>query len=97
MPESKKPADDSSGVPDAENPESTREQMANAVRFKDLPASLQAKLSAIQEAARMRRGSLAESADGQLPTTSDLDAERQMELARIVMDTRREVLRRLAK
>jgi hypothetical protein len=43
------------GVPDAENPEWTREQMAGALRFSDLPASLQAKLSAIQESARKKR------------------------------------------
>jgi len=47
---------DTYGVPDAENPEWTREQMAGAMRFKDLPPSLQAKLSAIQESARGKRG-----------------------------------------
>jgi len=43
-------------VTDPDNPEWTREEMARAMRFKDLPASLQAKLSAIQEASRKKRG-----------------------------------------
>jgi uncharacterized protein (DUF4415 family) len=44
------------GVPDAENPEWTKEMFARSLRFDQLPASLQAKLSAIQEASRKRRG-----------------------------------------
>jgi len=43
-------------VTDPDNPEWTREQMARAMRFKDLPPSLQTKLSAIQEASRRKRG-----------------------------------------
>jgi uncharacterized protein (DUF4415 family) len=56
MPKTKKPVPDTDGVPDAENPEWTKEMFARAKRFKDLPASLQAKLSAIQEASRNKRG-----------------------------------------
>ena len=43
-------------VTDPDNPEWTREQMAGAMRFNDLPESLRSKLSAIQEASRKRRG-----------------------------------------
>jgi len=56
MPKTKRPADDSVGVPDAENPEWTKEMFARSKRFKDLPQSLQDKLSAIQDASRQRRG-----------------------------------------
>ena len=56
MPKTKEPVPDTYGVPDAENPEWTEEMFARAMRFKDLPASLQAKLSAIQEASRKKRG-----------------------------------------
>jgi uncharacterized protein (DUF4415 family) len=56
MPETKDQVDESYGVPDAENPEWTKEMFARAKRFNDLPASLQAKLSAIQEASRKKRG-----------------------------------------
>ncbi len=47
---------DTYGVPDAENPEWTKEKFDRSIGFKELPASLQAKLSAIQEASRKRRG-----------------------------------------
>jgi uncharacterized protein (DUF4415 family) len=47
---------DTDGVPDAENPEWTKEKFDRSIGFKDLPPSLQAKLSAIQEASRKRRG-----------------------------------------
>ncbi len=56
MPKTKQPVEDSYGVPDAENPEWTKERFARAKRFHELPPSLQAKLSAIQEASRKRRG-----------------------------------------
>ena len=56
MPKTKEPVPNTDGVPDAENPEWTEEMFARSKRFKDLPASLQAKLSAIQEASRRRRG-----------------------------------------
>jgi uncharacterized protein (DUF4415 family) len=56
MPANEQPVDDSYGVPDAENPEWTKERFARAKRFHELPLSLQAKLSAIQEASRKRRG-----------------------------------------
>ena len=56
MPKTNQVADDSYGVPDAENPEWTQERFARAMRFKDLPPSLQVKLAAIQEASRKRRG-----------------------------------------
>ena len=56
MPRPKRPVSDAYGVPDAENPEWAKEMFARSKRFKDLPASLQAKLSAIQEASRKRRG-----------------------------------------
>jgi len=56
MPNTKPTADDSYGVPDAENPEWTKERFAQAKRFHELPESLQAKLSAIQESSRRRRG-----------------------------------------
>jgi uncharacterized protein (DUF4415 family) len=44
------------GVPDEENPEWTKEDFARSLTFDQLPASLQAKLSAIQEASRKKRG-----------------------------------------
>jgi uncharacterized protein (DUF4415 family) len=56
MPETKQQADETEGVPDAENPVWTKERFARAMRLKDLPESLQAKLTAIQEASRKRRG-----------------------------------------
>jgi len=56
MPKTKEPVAESYGVPDAENPEWTQETFDRSIGFKDLPASLQAKLSAIQEASRKRRG-----------------------------------------
>ncbi len=56
MPETKERVDDLYGVPDAENPEWTKEMFARAKRFKDLPPGLQAKLTAIQETARKKRG-----------------------------------------
>jgi uncharacterized protein (DUF4415 family) len=56
MPKTKQPTDDSYGVPDAENPEWTKERFARAKRFDELPESLRNKLSAIQEASRKRRG-----------------------------------------
>jgi uncharacterized protein (DUF4415 family) len=56
MPKTKESVPDADGVPDAENPEWTEEMFARSKRFKDLPASLQAKLSAIQEASRGKRG-----------------------------------------
>jgi len=55
MPETKELVDDDYGVPDAENPEWTKEMFARAKRFKDLPPGLQAKLTAIQETARKKR------------------------------------------
>ena len=55
MPETKELVDDHYGVPDAENPEWTKEMFARAKRFTDLPPGLQAKLSAIQETARKKR------------------------------------------
>jgi uncharacterized protein (DUF4415 family) len=54
MPKTKEPVQD--GIPDAENPEWTKEMFDRSKRFEDLPASLQAKLSAIQKASRKRRG-----------------------------------------
>jgi hypothetical protein len=45
-------------VPDADNPEWTKEKFARAKRFDELPESLRNKLSAIQEASRKRRGLL---------------------------------------
>jgi uncharacterized protein (DUF4415 family) len=56
MPKTKEPVPDTYGVPDAENPEWTKEMFARSKRFKDLPASLQVRLSAIQEASRKKRG-----------------------------------------
>lgn len=56
MPKNTKTVTDAYGVPDAENPEWTKGKFARSVGFKDLPASLQAKLSAIQEASRKKRG-----------------------------------------
>jgi len=56
MPETNQSADDSYGIPDAENPEWTKERFARAMRFKDLPEGLRNKLSAIQEASRKKRG-----------------------------------------
>ena len=56
MPKTKQPVDNSYGVPDAENPEWTRETFARAKRFHELPERLQAKLSGIQESARGKRG-----------------------------------------
>jgi uncharacterized protein (DUF4415 family) len=56
MSKTEEPGSDTYGVPDAENPEWTKEMFARSMRFKDLPASLQAKLSTIQEASRKRRG-----------------------------------------
>jgi len=56
MPNTKQPVDDSYGVPDAENPEWTKEMFARSKRFNDLPESLRVKLSAIQDASRVRRG-----------------------------------------
>jgi uncharacterized protein (DUF4415 family) len=44
------------GVPDADNPEWTKEKFARSIAFKDLPAELREKLSAIQEASRKKRG-----------------------------------------
>ncbi len=52
----KHPTDDSYGLPDAENPEWTKERFARAKRFHELPESLRIKLTAIQEASRKRRG-----------------------------------------
>ncbi len=57
MHRTKEPVLNADGVPDADNPEWTQEKFARSKRFKDLPASLQAKLSAIQEASRKKRGS----------------------------------------
>jgi len=56
MPETKDKVDETYGVPDAENPEWTKERFARAKRFHELPEGLQAKLSAIQETSRKRRG-----------------------------------------
>lgn len=56
MPVTKKPVEELNGVPDAENPVWTKERFARAKRFHELPVSLQAKLSAIQEASRKVRG-----------------------------------------
>jgi uncharacterized protein (DUF4415 family) len=56
MPKNTKTVTDTYGVPDAENPEWTKEKFARSIGFKDLPASLQTKLSAIQEASRKKRG-----------------------------------------
>jgi uncharacterized protein (DUF4415 family) len=56
MPKTKEPVPEIYGVPDAENPEWTKEMFARSKRFKDLPAGLQAKLSAIQDASRKKRG-----------------------------------------
>ena len=56
MPKANQAAVDSYGLPDAENPEWTKEMFVRAKRFKDLPPSLQVKLSAIQETSRKRRG-----------------------------------------
>lgn len=47
---------DSTQHEDPDNPIWTRERMAKAMRFKDLPQSLQDKLSVIQETSRQRRG-----------------------------------------
>ena len=44
------------GVPDAENPEWTKEMFARSKRFHELPEGLRNKLSAVQEASRRKRG-----------------------------------------
>jgi len=56
MPKDTKTVADTDGVPDAENPEWTKDKIDRSIGFKDLPANLQAKLSVIQEASRKRRG-----------------------------------------
>jgi len=56
MSKAKPPAPDAYGVPDNENPEWTKEMFARSKRFDELPEKLRNKLSAIQLAARNRRG-----------------------------------------
>ena len=56
MSKNTKTVTDTYGVPNAENPEWAKEKFDRSIGFKDHPASLEAKLSAIQEASRKRRG-----------------------------------------
>lgn len=57
MPKSKQPVEDQEyGVPDADSPEWTTEKFARSISFNELPEHLRIKLSAIQEASRIRRG-----------------------------------------
>ena len=56
MPKAKDTASDTYGVPDAENPEWTKERFDRSVGFNELPEHLRNKLSAIQEVSRKRRG-----------------------------------------
>jgi uncharacterized protein (DUF4415 family) len=74
MPKPKQPEPvDTYGVPDADSPEWTAERFARAKRFHELPASLQAKLSAIQEDSRKRRG--AQKAPTKQPVTIRLSQD----------------------
>ena len=56
MPKNTKTVTDTYGVPDAENPEWTKEKFDRSIGFSELPEGLRNKLSAIQEASRKRRG-----------------------------------------
>ncbi len=56
MSKTKEAKPDTYGVADPENPEWTQDRFDRSVRLEDLPASLQTKLSAIQESSRKRRG-----------------------------------------
>jgi uncharacterized protein (DUF4415 family) len=56
MPKNTKTVTHTYAAPDAENPEWTKEKFDRSIGFKDLPAGLRNKLSAIQETSRGKRG-----------------------------------------